>query len=428
VDCEHLLGQFIDQQHYDLLITEDCDLYAEDLFGGDLTEDNIIFKFRKKTFTEEEQALAYTSLRPAATQSQNRGLAAGPRGDRLNADGRSGRDWVTSTQLSILDWLSEPEGRVADETLEQVIARSKQNVDETRGFVWLRSRVLTEYPEYEGWFDRWFKSLHNQPRSEQRKAAEHVKSKFISDTNYAQSVMSGIAGFFDRYPRIPYGRATSYTEKHPDEFAKCFPYVKKLDKTFKKELPKRWKKQRSAADRLDAKFTICNSVITTLTCNHNWRTAAHRDAGDLNAGFSNISAFTGPEGKGWQGGEFILPEYRVAIKLEPRDLLLVNNHGGIHGNAPLLGGDNDDRLTVVAYFREKMLELKSWNYEKARRDFVEACRTNEKHPYYKPLFNGVWPGMFESKDWAEFLKARGLKDEENKVVTSDAPKGLDALF
>ena len=140
--------------------------------------------------------------------------------------------------------------------------------------------------------------------------------------------MSGIAGYFDRYPRIPYGRPTSYVEKYPDEFAKCYPYIQKLNAVFKRELPARWKQQRAAADKIDPRFTIDDTVYTTLTVNHNWRTAAHRDAGDLNTGFSNICAFTGPEGKGWKGGEFILPEYRIAIRLDPRDRLLVNNHDG----------------------------------------------------------------------------------------------------
>ena len=222
--------------------------------------------------------------------------------------------------------------------------------------------------------------------------AEYVSSHYVSDTNYAQMAMSGIAGFFDRYPRTPYGRPTRYTEQNPDAFAKCFPYIAKSDRTFRQALPLRWRRQRAAADQLDERWTINGSVYTTLTVNHNWRTAAHRDAGDLKEGFSNIAAFTGPDGKGWQGGEFVLPEYRVAIKLEPRDLLLVNSHAAIHGNAPLIGNKND-RLTIVAYFREKMLELKSWEHEALRRQFVETRRLNPNHPLQRPLWNGVSEGM-----------------------------------
>ena len=35
-DCSHLLGQFLDESHYDLLVEEDCDVYAP--AGCDLGE------------------------------------------------------------------------------------------------------------------------------------------------------------------------------------------------------------------------------------------------------------------------------------------------------------------------------------------------------------------------------------------------------
>ena len=234
----------------------------------------------------------------------------------------------------------------------------------------------------------------------QRIEADYILRTYISDTTYAESVPSGIAGYYDRYPRIPYGRATRYTEKHVEEYVKCFPYIRSLDAIFKRELPKRWQRQRDAADRIDPRFTICGSVFSTLTVNHNWRTAAHRDAGDLNEGFSSIAAFTGHDGKGWQGGELILPEYRVAIKLRAGDLLLVNAHECIHANAPLIGEDND-RLTVVAYFREKMLGLGSWEYELLRKRFVEERR--------------VTPGMWRSQEWANYLAMNGMVDEDGAV-------------
>lgn len=297
--------------------------------------------------------------------------------------------------------------------------------DETRGFVWLRNKIENDRGSYEGWFDLWLNGLHNLTRQSRYDEAMAVR-KYISDTNYAAPVMSGIAGYYGRYPRIPYGRATSYTEHNYDDFAKCYPFLGKLESVFAQELPERYRHQRSAANSVDKRFTINGSCFTTLTVNHNWRTAAHRDAGDLHQGFSNISALTGPEGKGWKGGEFILPEYRVAIFLEPRDLLLVNNHGGIHGNAPLLGDDND-RLTIVSYFREDIFELKSLEYEKLRRQFVDERRKNPNHSLWRPLWNGVSPGMWHSQEWADYLKAHGMIDEDGLVATEKSVT-LDSFF
>jgi hypothetical protein len=217
--------------------------------------------------------------------------------------------------------------------------------------------------------------------------------------------MSGIAGYFDRYPRIPFGRATAYTEKNPEDFAESFPFLNKLNDQFRELLPIRWGNQRAEAEKLDPRFLIDGTVFTTLTVNHNWRTACHRDAGDLHEGFSNICAL----GKGWEGGEFILPEFRIAVKLQPGDMLLVNNHGGIHGNDALVG-DNNDRMTIVAYFREKMVDLKSWDYEQLRKQYIEERRQNKEHQYWRPLWNGVSPNMFNEQEWYDYMKKHNMED------------------
>ena len=425
INAEDTLGTFITKDRYDIVIQEDTDLYSETV-TGELSEANIIFKFRKNVFTKEECDAAYAGLRDAAVESQNRGLAAGPRGEMLGATGRGGRDWVTEYHQDVLDFLLRPDNAIVqDETIESIraaYANGKQK-EETRGRVWLRSEVCKLYPEYHGWFDKWVDGLHNMSRAEQRKEAENVLKNFVSETNYAQSVMSGIAGYFDRYPRIPYGRATSYTEKNLEKFALCYPYLRKLNQQFKELIPGRWKAQRNEADKLDSRFLIDDTVFTTLTVNHNWRTACHRDAGDLTTGFSNICGVTGPEGKGWRGGQFILPEYRIAINLQPGDMLLVNNHEGIHGNDELIGDDND-RMTIVAYFREKMTELKSWDYEQLRKQYIDERRMNKDHKYYRPLWNGVSPSMWDEQEWFDYMKKHNMPDPyaETKHAT------LESLF
>lgn len=215
----------------------------------------------------------------------------------------------------------------------------------------------------------------------------------------------GIAGYYDRYPRIPYGRACGYNEREPEKFEMSYPYLRKLNEVFKKELPVRWAAQRACANKLDPKFLIDETVFTTLTVNYNWRTAGHRDAGDLSSGFSNISGV----GRGWKGFVFTLPEWKVGINLQPGDLLLVSNHEGIHTNTEAEGDDND-RVSIVAYFREKMLELKSWDYEMTRKQFVEDRRKNLDHPLQRPLWNGVSPGMWETEEWKEYMKENNISD------------------
>jgi len=407
VDSEETLGKYITCAEYaDEIINDDTDLYAETI-DGTTTEANIIFKYRKNIFTKEKCDSAYAGLRGAAIESQNRGVAAGPRNEKLQ-----NRDWVTEYHHDILDFLLRPDNILVDDQSIQYIRNHHLSCikkDEVRGFVWLRNKILERYEDYNGWFDKWVNGLHNLSREEQRKEAQYVSDNYISDTNYANPVISGIAGYFDRYPRIPYGRATAYTEKNFEKFSLCFPYLKKLNEQFKKHLPNRWRKQHKSSSYLDNRFLISSTVFTTLTVNHNWRTACHRDAGDLHEGFSNICGLTGPEGKGWKGGEFILPEYRIAINIQPGDMLLVNNHDGIHGNDALIG-DNNDRMTVVAYFREKMMELKSWEYESLRHQYVEERRLNENHTLWRKGWNGVSPDMWNQDEWYNYMKHYNIEN------------------
>ena len=102
-DRDDILGKFAEPEDMDKVIEEDCDLYnLNPLEPDQKDEGNIIFKFRKGVFTQKEQELAYEGLREAATESQNRGMAAGPRGDNLASGLRAYRDWVTPYQEEII--------------------------------------------------------------------------------------------------------------------------------------------------------------------------------------------------------------------------------------------------------------------------------------------------------------------------------------
>lgn len=407
-NCEHLLGQFLDDSHYDILVEEDCDFYAP---NSSLTEGNgehnIIFKFRKNAFNAVEQRGVFEGLIGAAGESQNRGLAAGPKGEKLQ-----NREWVTDWQLAVLDTLtSGPTQRLdgRDPLVVLIEEKGKFKEESTRGLVWLRSKIIKDGEPYEGFFDRWLERvLELSPELRRIEATNYAKT-CISQTSYANPVNSGIAGYFDRYPRYPYGRTCSYNEKNPELFEKCFPYIRKLDKCFSILLPKRYAAQRAAANKLDPKFTVGgDTVFTTLTVNKTFRTAAHRDAGDLSEGFSNLGVIS--TGKDFTGGYLVLPEYRVAVNIRPGDLLLINNHEGIHGNTPIesVTGNPDDveRMSIVAYFREKMLDTGSFEYEGTRKAYVESRRLNQSHPMWRPLWNGVSEKMFEQQEWYDFLRAQ----------------------
>jgi hypothetical protein len=392
-NCENLLGEFLDESHFDTLIESDTDCY----FGVE-DEGQIAFKFRKNYFSKEQQDSAYKGLRDAATQSQNRGLAAGPKGDKC-----VNREWVTDFQFEALDHLSQLNpsaiGLVVKDDIERIRAQTKSDAA-TRGYVWLTS----ETEKYKFNFNNWLKDIQKEKDiisiAEQ---ARDIMDKYISDTTYANPVFSGIAGWFDRYPRIPYARATAYTEKQADKFALSYPFLQQLNTGFKELLPWRWSQQRKAANKVAPEFLVPETVFSTITVNKTFRTAAHRDAGDFSNGLSNLLVLS--NNGNFTGGYLILPEVRIAINVRPGDLLLVNNHEFIHGNTPIvLGDDEAERVSLVCYLREGLIGVDDADEEKTRFNFIESRRKNKEHPLWYKLWNGVSPGWEKSEEWKAYLK------------------------
>jgi hypothetical protein len=396
IDCEHLLGQFLDESHFDVIINEDTDCYL-----GSEDEDNIAFKFRKNYFSKQEQDDAYAGLREAATPTQNRGLAAGPKGEKCG-----NREWVSEFQLYVLDFFKkQPENSVIPVNISEEIEllRAKyENTESSRGLVWLSVKVREDKFD----FEKWLKKVAKMSIKERKEEARGVEETYISDTTYANVVLSGIAGWFDRYPRIPYGRATAYTQNSYDKFKLSFPFLQTLDRGFAELLPQRHSAQRAAADKIDPAFLVPQTVFTTITVNKTFRTAAHRDAGDFTNGLSNLLVLS--NNGNYTGGYLILPEVRIAVNVRPGDLLLVNNHEYIHGNTPIeLQDETAERVSLVCYLREKMLELGSKEYEDHRYNYVESRRKNKEHPLQRRLWNGISEGMWSEKEWYDYLERVG---------------------
>jgi len=398
-DSEHLLGQFLDESHYDILIEEDTDCYLPPLLGSDNpeSESRIAFKFRKNYFTKEEQDMAYKGLRDAATETQNRGLAAGPREGKLG-----NREWVTEEEYDILDYFMKPTDNLfGEDPIDEIRKRhsGKKQQPSNRSNVWGIATVKKDNFN----FNEWVETTRSLDKDAMKAEAERVVSTYVCKTTYANGVLSGIAGWYDRYPRIPYGRATSYTAKSPEKFEMAYPFLQHLAEGFEELLPERYAAQMRAANQMDPRFLVPKTPFTTVTVNNTFRTAAHRDAGDLNEGLSNLLVISN-DGN-YTGGYLIFPEVRVAVNVRPGDLLLVNNHEVIHANTPIvIVGETTERISLVCYFREKMLELGSVEYEDCRFNFVESRKNNKEHPEWRPLWNGVSPSMWTSDEWYDFCE------------------------
>ena len=173
----------------------------------------------------------------------------------------------------------------------------------------------------------------------------------LSNTNRAITVQSGIIGFFDRNPRIPFCRQTAFNIQNGDKFAAALPFIQQVSEQFRLLMPERWAAQKAEVETVSPDFIIPGTVFSTITVNKNWQTAVHQDAGDLRAGFGVMTALRA--GK-FDGCYLCFPQYRVAVDMQSTDILLADVHQW-HGNTPLRGiSPRYERVSCVFYVREKM--------------------------------------------------------------------------
>jgi hypothetical protein len=106
-------------------------------------------------------------------------------------------------------------------------------------------------------------------------------------------------------------------------------------------------------------------------------------------------------------------------------MIMMNAHR-IHSNSPAFDYEEGfERMSVVMYFRESMLNCGSRKYEECRREFVYMRRDNKEHPLWHESWNGVSPGMWDTEEWANYLGNNGFHEQANEILNS---LGLEQTF
>lgn len=433
-NAENLLGKFLDDDAYDIVLNEDTDVYKPLGIGEEPSENNILLKFRKGAFNRTLTKAAYEGLRSGATLTDNRGLAAGAERTGTHQklpSGQGSRRWVTKREKAVIEYFAKGSPTSLWGDLAQEIYDAEPNTPldgrgggtATDGVTIKGGAIWIVKLAHEIDFDEWFKATIQLSAPERVKAAVDLCGKYISDTTYGEGVHSGVGGFMDRYPRIPFCRQTAWTAANPEKFDMALPLMEKASRDYASLFPIRWAGQYEAANKLDNGFRIGDTVYTTVTINKTFRTACHRDAGDLcddgihqanPRGFSNLTVVT--NGKAFDGFYLSFPEYRVAANIQDGDFIMMDAHK-IHGNTPLKSCDEGfERLSLVLYMREPMLECESLAMETARKNFVYGRKNNPEHPEWKISWNGVSPNCFFSQEWKDYLFNNGFPEEASKIA------------
>lgn len=277
-------GKFLPEGSFDTLISDDCDVLKPD--------GEVLLKYRRSAIPNDLCKVAFPVFREAATETNNRGMAAG--------------------QTDVFTGIGNR--KVGKMSSTRVVPMKRDGT--------------------------------------------------ISKTNYAlNTVKSGIIGYTDRSPRFPYCRLTAFNLSNQEKFSTVMPFIQFVDGVFKENMPERYKAQMGYVQKTSDDFYIHGTSFTTVTVNKNFRTAVHKDEGDLKEGFGVMSCLRAGE---YKGGYLCFPKYRVAVDMRTGDVLMADVHSW-HGNTEINGRIGQfERISLVFYYREGMKSCGSVEDERKR--------------------------------------------------------------
>ena len=194
---------------------------------------------------------------------------------------------------------------------------------------------------------------------------ERCKSKIMFKngkiTNYSvcNKVNSMIVGYYDKpilkkYKKmVKKGRETAFTLNKSHEWNGSLPFIEYADYIFEKVHPEQYKKQKEFIKDIDEEFMIGNTIFTTVTINYNFRTATHKDTGNLEDAYS---VFTVCEQGEWKGCYLGYPQYGICLNVREGDFVLMNPHLH-HSNTEFKDtGEDFSRKSFVMYARKGFLK------------------------------------------------------------------------
>ena len=147
-------------------------------------------------------------------------------------------------------------------------------------------------------------------------------------------------------------RLTEMTGRHMERYKSLRPVFTRVAGLFKEQVPDRYAIQKRYADETHPDWVVKGTPFSTFTVNNTFPTGVHKDAGDLEKGFSAIAVW---RRGAYTGGHLVFPSWRVAVDLHEGDLILMDAHEW-HGNTALRKLSADaERISVVFYYRTNLI-------------------------------------------------------------------------
>lgn len=187
------------------------------------------------------------------------------------------------------------------------------------------------------------------------KTARHMLNGQSMAINFARSNIAGYYDIPDRRHKYAFKtevacRKTAFTKNNIHMWEDGVPFIQKCSALYKAHGGAYYKEQAKEYDIVQNEIKIPNTVFTTVTVNYNWRTACHKDTGDFSRGLGNLAV----TGRDFSGCYLGFPQFKVCIKVEPGDFLLMDVHQW-HCNTEMhLTKPDGFRISYVSYLRNNM--------------------------------------------------------------------------
>lgn len=218
-----------------------------------------------------------------------------------------------------------------------------------------------------------------------------------SDAMNTSSVMIGASDPMGVYR---YCRLTEWTGKNLPEWQALAPMFRVIASHLEERVPDRYNAQMEYVRKTDPGWIVPGTPFTSITVNNSYPTGVHKDAGDLETGFSTLACIRRGE---YEGGVLVFPQYRVAVDMQDGDLLLMDAHQW-HGNTRMTCSCGEriqnrfctycgaERISIVSYYRTRIAECGSpeAEYERAlenteKRSQPRAHKEEPPEPEQAPI-------------------------------------------
>lgn len=272
------------------------------------------------------------------------------------------------------------------------------------------------------WFENWLVNVWDCAQ-DKKEAAIEGKKRYVTSQPRGQKVYSAVLGVITRSGRTPFARLTKPTAERYEDFASFKSLYKEVDALTKELFPTEWGLLKKRYENVaDERYSLFNSVFSSITCNWNFPTRFHTDGKNAKDAVAALVTFDNGE---YEGFDFVMPELGLAFHMRGGDVLIGDNQNFVHAQTEFVPLSEDaENLTLVFYSRDAITTLDTLECETCRKDFMGYLVEN--HPELgtgEEKWSGSVPGVWNSRYWDDYKLLRSKDSDYDYTQCSNTHIG-----